>query len=390
MRTIIMQSLLNRKGKFLLIAIQFFAGLTALMIGLYFLEGCFLYKRNLENIMSLDTVHVSSFEGAADETNADLLKRIHKKCNEKGSKMTYYHALDYSGDSFDDSCESQNRLFVAGGDFFEVIRNHFPEKTVSSFVSYSGRKEVPVIIGSALADSYAEGEVYDFPDAPFEGLSKHKMRIMGVIPSDQVLPLGGSSTIGRSVSTEGELDNTIILPEVPCLDQYFNDIDFLFQGDRAELEKLVQSNGEDMRIESLNEEVDRYNESQKTVILGALAFALVLLLLSMAGCIGTLLSMVLSRKEEFGIYVSLGMTKKHLIRILLGETGIVFIVSYIMAVSAFFSIIYLIEDIEKFVPWISLVVSFACSLVCMIVSVTVPVRRMAEWKPVELLYKNRR
>ena len=74
----------------------------------------------------------------------------------------------------------------------------------------------------------------------------------------------------------------------------------------------------------MKKQIEEYYNGQKTFIFVLIFFAVILLFLSVLGCIGTILASIMQRKEEFGIYVSMGFTKRKLARLILGELGCLF------------------------------------------------------------------
>lgn len=83
----------------------------------------------------------------------------------------------------------------------------------------------------------------------------------------------------------------------------------------------------------MKKQIEEYYNGQETFILVLIFFAVILLFLSVLGCIGTILASIMQRKEEFGIYVSMGFTKRKLARLILGELGCLFAACFILAVA---------------------------------------------------------
>ena len=83
----------------------------------------------------------------------------------------------------------------------------------------------------------------------------------------------------------------------------------------------------------MKKQIEEYYNGQETFIFVLIFFAVILLFLSVLGCIGTILASIMQRKEEFGIYVSMGFTKRKLARLILGELGCLFAAAFILAVA---------------------------------------------------------
>lgn len=82
----------------------------------------------------------------------------------------------------------------------------------------------------------------------------------------------------------------------------------------TKLQQAYEEQGITAEPFSVKKQIEEYYNGQKTFIFVLIFFAVILLFLSVLGCIGTILASIMQRKEEFGIYVSMGFTKRKLAR----------------------------------------------------------------------------
>lgn len=143
------------------------------------------------------------------------------------------------------------------------------------------------------------------------------------------------------------------------------------------LEDLGQSdeivgkiNALDTQIEAKTTEsfIDSYNQFKiiqtSSDVIGAMAF-----LMGILGIVSMMSMVVSDRKAEFGIMRSIGLSSTTIILKLLGETLIIAIVAYAVALGVSFGVLELIEHADKFQGYINGEISAALMIQVFVVSV---------------------
>ena len=397
MLRIILVSLRKRAKKFALVFVQFFIGLTVLLFGMFSVERFFRYERNVEQVLPVDMLHLMGTEeetGAGDDTEDGPVEETGKgaydyeRVMEEVRKEVPGLKLGVFENVLIEAEDEEASFLMCSGEVLEMVHISVDQSEMEQLEGYKGEETVPVLVSSDLAGDY-EGEEYPFPDDTMPQFAPFRMRIAGVLEEGAGLCMGGSSDLSSSIKTA---EHTIVGPEVFAFDPdyayEYNLVCLAAEGtDREELKTKFLKRGWDVEIQSVREEIQKYFEREKTVVFGAIGFSAILLVLSAVGCVGTLLSMVLSRKKEFGIYFSLGMKKRDLAVMVLGEVSVIFMASYLGALCAFAVIVQAGMDGAGFVPAASMAMTMAVMFLCAVLCVILPVRKIMRWKPVELLSK---
>lgn len=399
MLRIILVSLRKRVKRFALVFVQFFIGLTVLLFGMFSVERFFRYERNVEQVLPADMLHLMGEEemetGAGDDMEDGPVEETGKGAYDyervmeevrrevPGLKLgVFENVLIEAGDE-------EASFLMCSREVLEMVHISADQSEMELLADYKGGDTVPVLVSSDLAEDYEVGEEYPFPDDTMPQFASYRMRIAGIMGEGAGLCMGGSSDLSSSIKTA---ERTIVGPELFAFDPdyayEYNLVCLAAEGtDREELKKEFSKRGWDVGIQSVREEIQKYFEREKTVMFGAIGFSAILLVLSAVGCVGTLLSMVLSRKKEFGIYFSLGMKKRDLAVMVLGEVSVIFLASYLGALCAFTVIVQAGMDGAGFVPAASMTITMAVMFLCAVLCVILPVRKIMRWKPVELLSK---
>ena len=399
MLRIILVSLRKRAKKFALVFVQFFIGLTVLLFGMFSVERFLRYERNVEQVLPADMLHLMGEEeaetGAGDDMEDEPVEETGKgvfdyeRVMEEVRKEVPGLKLGVFENVLIEAGDEEASFLMCSREVLEMVDISADQSEMEQLAGYQGGETVPVLVSSDLAADYEVGEEYPFPDDTMPQFASCRMRIAGVLEEGAGLCMGGSSDLSSSIKTA---ERTIVGPEVFAFDPdyayEYNLVCLAAEGtDREELKTEFSKRGWDVGIQSVREEIQKYFEREKTVMFGAIGFSAILLVLSAVGCVGTLLSMVLSRKKEFGIYFSLGMKKRDLAVMVLGEVSVIFLASYLGALCAFAVIVQAGMDGAGFVPAASMAMTMAVMFLCAVLCVILPVRKIMRWKPVELLSK---
>ena len=379
MLQIILTSLRKRIRKFILVFIQFFIGLTVLLFGIYSIEKFFRYQKNVEEVMPLETKHVYGLEDETVKSRGDypeLLKEIQK--NNPSLKLGVFQEVLIEENAIEVS------YLMCDQGVMDIFYDITEGSKMQQLKNYQGEEIVPVLISEDLSSKYKDGEVYPFPDDTISKFDSYKMKIVGILEEGKRICTGGSSDLSSSIKIAV---NTIVGPKLFAFDADYAYIYNLvcISPDSFDLETEFLKSGWEVKIESVRDEIIKYFEREKIVMYGAVGFSIILLVLSVIGCVGTLLFMIFSRKEEFGIYFSLGMQKKNLALLVLGEVIMIFTVSYLFALFIFGLIIHDGLGEEPFVPVGTVLITLGIMFLCVLLCVILPIGNVMKWNPVELL-----
>ena len=143
--------------------------------------------------------------------------------------------------------------------------------------------------------------------------------------------------------------------------------------------------GKNIQFISLESQIEQYYNKQKTVILATMIFAIIIIVLSLLGTIGTILSNLVLRKREFGIYYAMGLSKKHLLIMTLGEGMVMFFISFVISIAGSLAVTFFMASEGFKITLENVAITLLVMIVCMVVCELLPMRKIAGQEPVELI-----
>ncbi len=398
MLKLIYQSLQKRKGKSILLMVQFTIGFSALLFGLSCIDNVFQYRRNVERLASLDSVHAYFSYDSLEEVTPKMIegyKEIFKKVKELGVLKRWGMFEEISVYEDIKATSQESNVYILNQDMLEMSNFKLQKGSAERLAGeFSKNDIIPVIISASMEQQYKMGDTYSlYYNDIFVEEQKIKIEIVGVLDSTLCFWSGGGSTISENMTSNTKF---ILAPQFKEFESnitYANNSLFtFFENDNNKednIEKVKQrfsENGISLHCITLKEEVDSYYERQKVVIISTTVFSAIILILSLLGCIGSVLASITVRYKEFGIYYSLGFTKKNMISLVGGEIAAIFSISFILALlicKAFFTLCLAGEGFAIRFSIIS--IAFLIMTVCIALCIMMPIIKLKNVEPIELL-----
>lgn len=399
MLVLILQSIQKRKKKLALIVIQFIIGFCSLLFSMCTIENLLQYKENVERLAPLDTYHIYMDYDIGDisqesikrfESIIDLLK------SDKSIEQVGIFERKEMYITNQTKADVQVSVMMANNDLLKINKFIMSSGSCDELLGYNDKdKIIPVVISSGLEKEYIVGNTYEFIEFVNQGEEeKVTFKVVGVLSPSVKYWQGGSNMITETISDKFEF---IIAPkykEFSSIIPYTTNVLIRLSEENGKanavksIDKIYEKEELNIEAHRLDEEVEKYYSRQRVIVVATIAFALIILFLSILGCIGTILSSIVSRKKEFGIYFSLGVSKKHLIYLVCGEVLILFLFSFLLASILSTGLIQMFLSEEGFAITIRVIgVSFGSMFVCALLCVLAPLRKMLSLQPVDLLYE---
>ncbi|MGE6260695.1 ABC transporter permease [Heyndrickxia sporothermodurans] len=396
---LIYQSMINKKSKFLLLMVQFTIGFAALLFGLSCIFNLLQYKKSIEELAPLDTVHAYINEDdALLENNINKFNEyrdVFKQLKEKNlvEKLGLFETM-YVYDN-PQGTKNESRLYILNNDSIEMSNLTLQEGTIKPLeTDVHSLKNIPVVVSAAMKDQYKIGKTYHlfYMNGNTDEYEKISIKVVGILASSVHFWPGGSTYISENIMKNKEF---ILAPQFKefegAMSYAFNSLIQLpehgiREANLEQIQLLFEHNGLDLQYTTLQDEIDSYYESQKVVIIGTITFAAILLLLSLLGCIGAILASITTRYKEFGIYYSLGFTKTNMIRLVYGEIIAVFGVSFIIATvicKILFATLLVNEALTMNLSVIT--IAFVIMIICIILSTIMPFIKLKKIEPIEMI-----
>lgn len=379
--------------------VQFTIGFVALLFGLSCIFNLLQYKKSIEELAPLDTVHAYINEDdSLLENNINMFNEysnVFKQLREK--KLVKKLGLFETMYVYDNTKGTRNesRLYILNNDSIEMSNLTLQEGTMNPLeTDVHSLENIPVVVSAAMKDQYRIGKTYQlyYMNGHTDDYEKIAIKVVGILASSVHFWPGGSTYISENIMNNKEF---ILAPQFKefegAMSYAFNSLIQLPEQETREvnLEKiklLFEHNGLDLQYTTLQGEIDSYNEAQKVVIIGTITFATILLLLSLLGCIGAILASITTRYKEFGIYYSLGFTKNNIIRLVYGEIIAVFAVSFIIAIvicKILFATLFVNEALTMNLSVIA--IAFVIMIICIMLSTIMPFIKLKKIEPIEMI-----
>ncbi|MCJ7840020.1 ABC transporter permease [Lederbergia sp. NSJ-179] len=396
---LICQSMINKKSKFLLLMVQFTIGFAALLFGLSCIFNLLQYKKSIEELAPLDTVHAYINEDdSLLEKNINMFNEynnIFKKLKEKNlvENLGLFETM-YVYDSTQET-KNESRLYILNNDSIEMSNLTLQEGTTKPLeTDIHSLNNIPVVVSAAMKDQYRLGKTYQlyYMNGHTDEYEKITIRVVGILASSVHFWPGGSTYISENIMANKEF---ILAPQFKDFEKAitfaFNSLFQLPEHNTREanleqIQLLFEDHDLDLQYTTLRDEIDSYNKAQKVFIIGTITLAAILLLLSLLGCIGAILASITTRYKEFGIYYSLGFTKTNMIRLVYGEIIAVFGISFIIATvicKILFATLLVNEALTMNLSVIA--IAFVIMIICIMLSTIMPFIKLKKIEPIEMI-----
>lgn len=383
----------------MLMAVQFTIGFAALLVGIGCVENVLQYKRNVESLAPLDTVHISVGEYAVLGDSAAVLseyRSVFSQVQESGlaDELGLFEPL-----SVYDSCERGRqglRLYELDMGCLAMSELSLQEGTEAPLEDYDRASgTVPIVVSASLSGRYQMGERYSlfYVDGETYEYEEVQVEVAGVLEPSQRFWRGGATRLSENIARNKDF---ILAPQFMDFQEditYSMNLLIRLSGTRTEKEtkleqirSIYEENQIDVQVHTLQEEVDSYYEVQKVPVIGALTFAGILLLLSLLGCIGVILAEITVRYHEFGIYYAVGMTKKDMIVLMQGEILMLYCGSFLIASGG--SMLFwrlLMKSTSISVNGRTILAAAAAMLACVVLCAGIPFIRLRKMEPVDMI-----
>lgn len=398
MLKLILQSIRKRKKKLILIVIQFIIGFCALLFSLCTIENLLQYRKNIEKLAPLDSYHIFINNDKIEEFNYKTIEKYEKivneiKTNHLVEKMGIFERV-YLYTVEKNPIEIPTTVIMANSDLLNMAQFQLNSGSYEDLLKYKTTDTiVPVLVSSSLQDTYCLGQEYEFSlyDENYD-MKNIRFKVAGVLDSSMCFWDGGGSSITENVAENKEFIICPMFSKISTDIAYMTNtiIELKKQGSNDDvLNKIseIYSNYElSPEFNTLEDEINEYYTRQKVVVMATMIFAVIILLLSILGCIGTVLSSIISRNKEFGIYFSLGLTKKNLIYLVCGEIVILFLFSFFVGSIVSVIMVNIVMATEGFVINLHILCSaFMIMFICAMLCVIIPLKKVTTLNPIDLL-----
>ncbi|MFD2114775.1 FtsX-like permease family protein [Paenibacillus yanchengensis] len=398
---LIYQSMINKKSKFLLLMVQFTIGFAALIFGLTSIFNLLQYKKSVEALVPLDTVHAYiNIDIGLAEKNLDMLNEysnVFKQLKEKNlvEKLGLFETMYVYDSPNQQEIKKESRLYILNNDSIEMSKLTLQEGTIKPLeTNLHSSKNIPVVVSSALKDQYKVGKTYQlyYINGQTQKYEKIEIKVVGILASSVLFWPGNSTYISENIINNKEF---ILAPQFKefelAMSFAYNSLIQLPEHETREenlkqIKSVFDHNGLDLQYTTLQDEIDSYNEGRKVVIISTTTFAAILLLLSLLGSIGAILTSISTRYKDFGIYYSLGFTKNNMIRLVFGEIIIVFGVSFILAIVICKILFATLLVNEALIMNSSVIaIAFVIMIICIMLSTIMPFIKLKKIEPIDLI-----
>jgi len=355
------------------------------------------YRRNIESIMDSDTVQMSVTEDESDdEEDGEVVGKEPPK-TQKDKYSTIYDEIKSDTNVsigildnisvYDENNMVDNAIMV-NKDFINMAKWKFQDGNIEKLVNYNDDDVIPVIVSYSLRDKYKFNEKYNIEYMIDEGTYNATIMVVAVADKNSYIFTGNATCISDTIKNK---EDFMIFPKIADFSDlaYENNVLIKANSDLENIEDRLSDEyenvGKNIQFISLESQIEQYYNKQKTVILATMIFAIIIIVLSLLGTIGTILSNLVLRKREFGIYYAMGLSKKHLLTMILGEGMVMFFISFVISIAGSLAVTFFMASEGFKITLENVAITLLVMIVCMVVCELLPMRKIAGQEPVELI-----
>ena len=397
MISIILKSFKIHKKKSVLNIIQFSIAFFSLLLSICMVQQVLEYRRNIESIMDSDTVQMSVTEDESDdEEDGEVVGKEPPK-TQKDKYSTIYDEIKSDTNVsigildnisvYDENNMVDNAIMV-NKDFINMAKWKFQDGNIEKLVNYNDDDVIPVIVSYSLKDKYKFNEKYSIEYMIDEDTYNATIMVVAVADKNSYIFTGNATCISDTIKNK---EDFMVFPKIADFSDlaYENNVLIKANSDMENIEDRLSDEyenvGKNIQFISLESQIEQYYNKQKTVILATMIFAIIIIVLSLLGTIGTILSNLVLRKREFGIYYAMGLSKKHLLIMTLGEGMVMFFISFVISIAGSLAVTFFMASEGFKITLENVAITLLVMIVCMVVCELLPMRKIAGQEPVELI-----
>ncbi len=397
MISIILKSFKIHKKKSVLNIIQFSIAFFSLLLSICMVQQVLEYRRNIESIMDSDTVQMSVTEDESDdEEDGEVVGKEPPK-TQKDKYSTIYDEIKSDTNVsigildnisvYDENNMVDNAIMV-NKDFINMAKWKFQDGNIEKLVNYNDDDVIPVIVSYSLKDKYKFNEKYSIEYMIDEDTYNATIMVVAVADKNSYIFTGNATCISDTIKSK---EDFMVFPKIADFSDlaYENNVLIKANSDMENIEDRLSDEyenvGKNIQFISLESQIEQYYNKQKTVILATMIFAIIIIVLSLLGTIGTILSNLVLRKREFGIYYAMGLSKKHLLIMTLGEGMVMFFISFVISIAGSLAVTFFMASEGFKITLENVAITLLVMIVCMVVCELLPMRKIAGQEPVELI-----
>lgn len=415
----IILSLYKHKKRITLVLIQMIVGFSALIIAFNGIANVLQHKKDINTLANTSTIHPYVI---TESQNINVVKSIYNsiKADNRVKAVGIFesHEFPLNGSDFEEIVGMNNpiiyknkdeevwaNLVMANNDLLKMINFKVKSGDVKELIEVHKNSDdvLPAIIGASLAANNPVGSIREIPyykisekDTTKVEVILKKIKIVGVLDSKMPFWSSGSTQISDSLLKDGKL---IITPMINDSDNYLAYArNCLVQLNNANdnsnfiefIKQIYTTNNLVGDAQELNSELNAYFDRTKVFIFSSFLFAILILTLSSFGLIGVTLSEIVRRKQEFGVRYAIGSTPKYLAYLICGEIFVVYMVSNFISI-VMISLIssLLLKETPISFNVISILFAIVVTALFMILATIIPLYKIINTKPVDLINERR-
>lgn len=391
----IIQSYKKQKRKSVLIFIQLFISSFCLSLGIGFFEINISHISEVKSIIDTDIIYTvintkTSFQDIDENQRINIKKFYDEIKTDKRVMLVGTYDVGYitsgSNSNRPNSMFDDRPVVIMDNSFFNILK----KEEQRAIFKEKNNDELNMALGSNISHMIKKGEKVNIHSP-----SLHKNYVVTANTKiDKNISFLSKSASGYTTNNTIPTENAmfLLLPQyekIICNNKYFIKLKDGINSDEFihDMEILGEKYGLENYTHDINYELQKYIQRNQIPMIASVTLSSILLILSSIGLIGVILSSILQRKKEFGIRYSLGCTPDGLMKLIVGEIMILFIISTLLGLIFSYIVSIFIDNMKIGLLTISL--SSGIMFVFCLISSFIPAKRIINMDPISLINRGR-
>ncbi|MEN8905114.1 MAG: FtsX-like permease family protein [Clostridiales bacterium] len=263
-------------------------------------------------------------------------------------------------------------------------------KNIPKNYIFDSNEPIPAIIGNNLSEYLPLNSKFLYVYHNNQKEIVLNIEVIGILSKNSYVFDGSNTNLYTSLVSGNK--NIVIVPKISSID-FLGGLNFVIQPKNLNSKKesihffktyFLKYGFYEKSIYSISDNILKYYNTKKPLIIFATLFALLILILSTFGFLAVILASIISRKKEFGIRFSQGATPKFLCTLIGGEIVLTYLFSSLLG-SITFLFLSIFKPSDFYFSILSWITTIIFTIIISLIAVIIPLKNVLSLNPISLI-----